>query len=332
MGSPFPLPSISAGHGYLHVKTDSLSATKVEQIAYQYPLKLVAPPALVAKDGASVQIVYLLTYGGGIVSNDVINLNINIESTARLSLLTQGSTKIFKSPSESVRSCQVMTVSMGSGSCLCYLPDPVQPYAKSRFEQRQTYNLQLDSNDDIGSICVLDWVTQGRQAREEDWDMSSYISRNKIYLYDTNEHVKRLVLRDNVILDQSLFKQSSYKDAMYSLGVMGTLVLYGKVFNKLQRFLQDEYDLMPRIGGQTWEENEEEMLQPCDSPSDKRKARLELEKHGGLLWTVASIRGCTVIKFGAREVETVKLWLRGLFEQEGSIVNHFGERALLCLR
>jgi urease accessory protein len=111
-----------------------------------------------------VTLVFLLTYGGGLVGGDKISLDVSLEENTRLVLVTQGSTKIFKSPARSVVSAQTLNVTIAKDASLCYLPDPTQPFSESVYEQRQTF---LVDPHGTSSLCVLDWVSEGRRARDQ---------------------------------------------------------------------------------------------------------------------------------------------------------------------
>jgi urease accessory protein len=266
--------------------------------------------------------VYLLSYGGGLVAGDAINLTINLDLTVRLVLLTQGSTKIFISPTPEVITRQALDVHLREGSALCYLPDPVQPFAHSAFEQTQVYHLQaLDS----ASLCVCDWVCRGRAARGENWNFWRYTSKTEVWLSPNDGGKKRLLLRDNVLLEDS-HANGTFASSMDNLGVFGTLVLYGPISVSLGKFFMQEFEAMPRIGERNWDNVKEE------EPLSARKRREAQEKNDDLLWTAAQVRGFVLVKFGAREVEGVKKWLYAMLRAEGSVDKNFGERALLCLR
>ena len=58
------------------------------ELSYRYPLKLLSPRV----QCPSVAIAYVLTYGGGLVSGDRINLHVSVDSNAALVLLTQVNT------------------------------------------------------------------------------------------------------------------------------------------------------------------------------------------------------------------------------------------------
>lgn len=85
--------------------------------------------------------VYLLGFGGGVVSGDSQELKITVKDNAILLMKTQGSTKIFKSVDDQFCS-QKVVVHLYNGSLLAYLPDPTTCYKNSKYVQHQTYHLQ----------------------------------------------------------------------------------------------------------------------------------------------------------------------------------------------
>lgn len=322
----FPTTS-SPGHGTIHLSLLPPTTLVLKTLSYQYPLKLVAPAPLTSVNGELIYTVFLLSYGGGLVAGDTINLGIALDPSTKLILLTQGSTKIFKTPSPSKVSRQTMRVDLASGSALCYLPDPVQPFEASAFEQRQIYNLQGEE----ASLCVCDWVNEGRTARGEKWRVWRYGSRNEVYLR-REEGNMRLLLRDNLVLDEDLARTEGLPDfaaRMDGLGVFGTLIIIGPVFEGLGRFFIDEFGKIPRIGARNWGDEDPHHV---DETEVWRNGRLRQEAKDGLLWTAANVRGFVLVKFGATEVEGVKRWLRGMVKFEGSIEKAFGERASHCLK
>ncbi|KAF2486302.1 UreD urease accessory protein-domain-containing protein [Neohortaea acidophila] len=336
MSSTFASPPSTPGNGIIHLALLPPNTPRLKTVKYQYPLKLISPGPLRTADEPyhSVHTVYLLTYGGGLVAGDTIDLHIILEQATRLVLLTQGSTKLFKSPSRDIISKQNTVVDLALGSALCFLPDPIQPFEKACFEQRQIYNLAVDEDAEgvsgTGSLCVLDWVCNGRPANGENWSFLRYGSKNEIYLCPVNGK-RRLLLRDSLLLDDE-GADGSVVTRMDGLGVYGTLILYGSVFRSLGQFFMDEFSVMPRIGGRKWDSGSEDGEEDVDEAAMKRAVRQRQELADGLLWSVASVRGCVVVKFGAKEVEGGRKWLRTMLIDEGSVWRELGERALLCLR
>ena len=184
MSNPFLSSSASKpGHGIIHLALLPPNTPRLKQVSYQYPLKLISPSTPHVLDDGSllVHTVYLLSYGGGLVAGDAINLKVILEANTRLVLLTQGSTKLFKAPNRDVLSKQCTTVEVAPTSALCYLPDPVQPFERSNFEQTQVYNiLTPQAGSQSGNLCVLDWVCNGRPATGENWSFFSYGSSNEV--------------------------------------------------------------------------------------------------------------------------------------------------------
>jgi urease accessory protein len=271
-----------------------------------------------------VHTIFLLTYGGGIVAGDTIDLDIRLESGTRLVLLTQGSTKIFKTPDPSVVSRQHMNIHLDQDAALIYLPDPVQPFAHTSFSQSQRYYL----NKEHGSLCACDWVTSGRSARGENWDIHEYKSRNEVWTLD-GAGKKRLLLRDNLILDKHGHTDMALSSRMDGYSVFGTLIIRGPIFASLSQFFQTEFEALPRIGGRNWGDAVQADLTPMEQ---RRHDRQQREKVDGLVWSAANVRGFVLVKFASREVEGSRNWLRDMIKEDGSVLRSFGERAILCLK
>lgn len=287
------------------------------KMSFQYPLKLISP----SPTGWQKSIlVFLLTYGGGLVGGDQVHLKIVVQPRAKLSIVTQGHTKIFKSPSRDVITRQTLSVLVDAGSALCLLPDPVQPFADSVYEQSQVFTLAKGA-----TIFALDWVSQGRLARGENWDIWGWRGRNEVWSNG------RLLLRDNVILDSD----EELRRKMHGLGLFGTLILKGPQAEKLAAFFLAEFAALPRIGSRDWRSEEDKDRDGkviLTSTEAWRDARLRHEKHDAVLWSAAQVRGCTVVKFGSRTVEGGRHWIGNMLHHEGSVEDIFGEDATMCVK
>ncbi|PSN65898.1 UreD-domain-containing protein [Corynespora cassiicola Philippines] len=333
--SPFAPSTSKPGYGSIILETVPPDTPVLRTVSYQYPLKLVAPDPLPPPENSPdadaprlIHTVFLLTYGGGIVAGDSVNLSIDLAKKTRLVLLTQGSTKIFKTPDPALLSKQHMNVNLAPNSALVYLPDPVQPFAHTAFSQSQIYHLENEE----GSLCACDWVTSGRSARGENWDIYEYKSRNEVWTespgHDDNTK-KRLLLRDNLILDKYGQTGMQLSERMDGYSVFGTLIIRGPVFSTLSQFFLDEFEALPRIGGRNWGDNSQPKL---SEQEHRRLERQQREKADGLIWSAANVRGFVLIKFASREVEGSRNWLRDMLKEEGSIPSAFGVGAMLCLK
>jgi len=330
MKSPFPKSSSSPGEGRVVVSLRPNKTSALEHITYQYPLKLISPSPKV--DQPSV-LVFLLSYGGGLVGGDTVNLTIEVRASARLSIVTQGHTKIFPSAGLDVVTKQKLQVELEQDSALCLLPDPVQPFENSVYEQTQVFNVHLGA-----SLCLLDWVTHGRSARGENWSLTRWTGRNEVWVPETPKSSKRrLLVRDAIILDGATrsTELGTLHDSMYKNAVIGTLILRGPLMRETGEFFLSEFAALPRLGARDFrnaEAREKDEAAP-QSPIERwRATRLAQEKAANLLWSAANVRDCVVVKFGAATVEAGRRWLGSMLLQEGSIEREFGEQALISVR
>ncbi|KAL8671902.1 MAG: hypothetical protein Q9168_003613 [Polycauliona sp. 1 TL-2023] len=366
MPSPFPPSTSHPGAGIVKLALRPPDQPVFEVLSFSYPLKLVvsAPHSLphassnpaasttTPTQPSSVPLLFLLTYGGGLVSGDQIHLSIFLAPSTRLTIATQGSTKIFKpsvpddgsslvQPPPTTR--QDLRVSIAANAALWLGPDPCQPFASSRYAQTQIFEVDVKGG---GSLGLVDWVSEGRSARGEKWEFEGWRGRNEIWdvtssavgnnIEGKEAKGKRMVLRDNLIL--SAPKVATRVDG---LGIFGTILLIGPLFSPLAKFFIAEYKALPRIGARDW--NAHRTSDAADASSgltltegqkqeNWRKQRQEREKRDGILWTAAHVRGAVVVKFGAREVEGAKFWLREMLREEGTLEKEFGSGALTCVK
>lgn len=328
MKSPFPKSSSLAGEGRIIVKLLPNDVSSLDNITYQYPLKLISPSV---KAGQKSVLVFLLSYGGGLVGGDQVNLSIEARLNAKLSIVTQGHTKIFKPASPDTVTSQKLQVEIHEGAGVCLLPDPVQPFEGSNYEQTQVFKLAGGA-----SLCLLDWVTHGRSARGENWDLMQWTGRNEIWLSNHSGGSKdRLLVRDTVILDGSprAARSKPLRETMHGHAVFGTLLLRGPLTKSLGDFFLSEFAALPRLGGRDFRSAKEMEEVIGQSPLEEwRTTRLKQETVDNVLWSAANVRGCVVVKFGASTVEAGRNWIGSMLIQEGSIEQSFGDDALMCVR
>ncbi|KAF4119600.1 urease accessory protein [Geosmithia morbida] len=330
MASPFPPSSSSPGDGRIVVEPLPAGGSGLQTMSYQYPLKLISPNP--SGEHKSV-LVFLLSYGGGLVSGDSVDLSITVKEGSKLSLVTQGHTKIFKAASPDTITRQTLRLHVHNGAGLCLLPDPVQPFESSVYMQKQIFRVAPSS-----SLGFLDWVTQGRVARGEDWSFTHWNGCNEVWLDDGDSNTRpRLLVRDTVALSgpESLrLSGRRLRDTMDKLAVFGTLILRGDMVKQTADFFLSEFAALPRVGGRDFRSAE---AQAADEKSVSdleswRSRRLKMEKDEVILWSAAHVRGCVVVKFGARTVEGGRKWVGAMLAMDGGIERQFGEQALMCVR
>lgn len=115
--------------------------------------------------------VCLVTFGGGLVDGDAIEVELAVEAGATLVVFTQASTKVF-------RGASAQDVRARVAGTLVLLPDPVAAFSGARYRQRVDVELEGD-----GSCVMLDGYTAGRPAHGDRWamdglDLRTVIRRN----------------------------------------------------------------------------------------------------------------------------------------------------------
>jgi urease accessory protein len=121
--------------------------------------------------GSRSATVCLVTFGGGLIDGDRIELDLRVEPGATLVVFTQSTTKAFKGHSTHSIRAEVH-------GTLVFLPDPVACYRAARYEQRIDVALHGD-----GSAVVLDGFTSGRAAYGDRWafdgvDLATTVTRD----------------------------------------------------------------------------------------------------------------------------------------------------------
>ncbi|KAF9363322.1 hypothetical protein BGX34_004397 [Mortierella sp. NVP85] len=196
------------------------SLTQIDSLRASYPLKLLSPAsanttALPAASSppasnqehhdaeiASVttyshksplppppRIVYMITYGGGLLADDHPDLQLVVQRHARLLVLGQGNTKIYKSPTpDHPPASQTLHSTVGPGALFLFLGPAVvacedssvflrheivlqaqRPRTKTIGQSRITAGQdEWDEDDELPSCVVLDWIAGGR-GEEERW-------------------------------------------------------------------------------------------------------------------------------------------------------------------
>lgn len=76
--------TIQPGHGRVVVRNDGFSNV-FSELSAAYPLKLLSPQI----PSSNVSVVYMLSYGGGLVGGDRVQLHAEVLDGARLAMLSQ---------------------------------------------------------------------------------------------------------------------------------------------------------------------------------------------------------------------------------------------------
>ncbi|EIW86836.1 UreD-domain-containing protein [Coniophora puteana RWD-64-598 SS2] len=278
------------------------SGVVFSELSASYPLKLLAPRL---SEEENVAITYVMTYGGGLVGGDDVQLFVDVGAGVRLLLLTQGTTKVFKTrPGLRTRNSvtgpqdgghdpqttsQTMTVSIPDDSALLLLPDSVTCFRSASYTQIQRFHLSAN-----GSLAVLDWINCGRKSMGEEWAFTRYYSVNEVFVEG------RRVARDVLLLEDPAERKSTpesastdsagstsrtLKDQLQPYSCYAMLLLCGPLTKAVVSNLSSEYQ------------------------------KISIFQKAGpdrLLWSLSAVDNgrSHVVRVAGTETEDVKDWLR----------------------
>ncbi|KAI8394127.1 UreD urease accessory protein-domain-containing protein [Radiomyces spectabilis] len=260
---PFASTAVNdPGRGTLICKRQG-PETQFVRIHAQYPLKFIPTKAYADR----LAVVYMISYGGGIVCGDRFDITMEIQPEAILLLMTQGNTKVFRdrvhqrqwlakiaqqarpslpfssllpptppsSPSSNTdgASLQLIEATVASSATLLIMPDPVTSFRDSSFKSHQAYRLE----DTTSQLVLLDWFNSGRLTRGETWAFKHYSSRIDVY------HGDRLLLRDHMVLEDEEYMrtdamQTSYAAKLYPYTCFATLIVVSDGSSSLYRSIE----------------------------------------------------------------------------------------------
>jgi urease accessory protein len=213
--------SPKAGRGRLDVDlVAGLSAVTCLQSVS--PLKLLSP----RWRGKSVW-TYTSSFGGGLVAGDRLQIDVRIGAGSRCFLGTQASTKVYRNPC-GTPCVHELRADIGAAALMVLAPDPIQSFAGSIYDQKQTFRLGPGAG-----LVLVDWISAGRTARGERWAFQRLQSRNEIWVED------ECVLVDSLYLDP----QDGDLKGAYRLGRFNCLALVAVIGAPLrvesERLLQE---------------------------------------------------------------------------------------------
>jgi urease accessory protein len=192
------------GTGRLRFERVAGKTAVVESFAAS-PLKFVNP----SNHGSAAWIV-CSTYGGGLLGGDAIDLSVDVGAETQAVLMTQASTKVYRS---GLSARQAIDCRIGSDALLIAAPDRVACFAGSNFHQTQRYTLAADAN-----LVVVDWISAGRLESGERWQFDRYSNRIEIW------RDGRLHFLDALLLDAA---HGPLAPRMGRFNTLATMVLAG---------------------------------------------------------------------------------------------------------
>jgi urease accessory protein len=143
----------------LNFEYDAARGTAVLQASSQEPpLRVVR--AFIVEDGSAL--VHVHNVSGGLLGGDQLTMSLEIGESAHVQVTTTGATRIYRSRADADPATQRIDVRVAQNAFLEYLPDPLIPFAGSRFAQRTTIHLDAGAG-----LFWWEVLAPGREARGE---------------------------------------------------------------------------------------------------------------------------------------------------------------------
>ncbi|GAA5958478.1 hypothetical protein JCM3765_007890 [Sporobolomyces pararoseus] len=263
---------LSPGDGLIVCTADRSGRANLSTVAFSYPLKVIIPNRQFLEH---LQVAWLISYGGGLVGGDRIRMKIRAEKGSTLVLLTQGSTKVFKTregrylsndaTASGRTTIQLYRISVSPKSFLILLPAPVTCFSRALYHQKQVVHLE----DASSSLILLDWYTSGRMrfngrgsengAEEgEAWEFDRYQSENEVWIKGQRIAKDVLLLEDERSGDpedsqtttnsggggegQTIPpRETSYRHRVEPYSCYATLFLYGPETARLRSYISKTF-------------------------------------------------------------------------------------------
>jgi urease accessory protein len=132
--------------------------TVLSRCRQQMPLRVIrAFP--ISQGGA---LVHLHNLSGGVLGGDDLSLTVNVGPTAYAQLTTTSATRLYRSLPQSQPASQSLHIYVEEDGLLEYLPDPLIPFAGSRYRQQTRIELAQGAG-----LFWWEVVAPGRVARDE---------------------------------------------------------------------------------------------------------------------------------------------------------------------
>lgn len=168
--------------------------TVAKNVYFQGAFKVMRPIYL---NKANYPCYYLLNPGGGFLDGDTYRMNVTLEEDAELTLTTQSSTKVYKTPKQQVY--QEANFHLKKNSYLEYLPDALIAYKDARYFQKNIIHMEKGATLLYSDILTPGWSPEGSQfsydmlrLKTEIYQNNELVAFDHIKLQPETQHMTRL--------------------------------------------------------------------------------------------------------------------------------------------
>lgn len=187
---------------------------------YQLPLQILPP---YYQDGDGTAYTYLLNPAGGVLQNDRLTIEVDLESQARALITTPSAGKFYRMEEGFAK--LENTFRVGENAVLEYWPDYNIPYADTWIEQETVFDLAASA-----TLIASDLILPGRMESGELFRYQKYRSKTKVLVGGS------LLGYESICLEPK-------KSPLTKMGVLEGDLIYGTVLfvaPTLSPFVVDE--------------------------------------------------------------------------------------------
>lgn len=196
-----PSPRGAGMHGGVRLRAGLVGGrTRITELWCRPPLQVLRAHH-VDPDRPALASVILASPSGGILQGDRLSIDIRVGTGAALRVLNQSATRLYRAPEGEAQ--QDVRLEVDAGGFLEYLPEPIIPFAGSRFSVRTTCVVA-----EGGTLVAWEVVGAGRVARGEILAFDRYESSVEVERPDGT-----LLASDAVALDRA--------EPMQAIGALG---------------------------------------------------------------------------------------------------------------
>jgi urease accessory protein len=184
---------------------------------------------------------------------DSHELQITVEPSARLGLITQGPSRIYKRTENCLTCRSTIQASVASNGFLVLAVDPCIPFSTSSFQQ--TVNVSIEPG---ASVILVDWYGAGRLSRGERWDFDHLQSQTAL-----SKNGAQPFLVESTLLNPANYR-SRDPFGFQEFNAFCSVILHGRqagpVTHRLQHLSKQLASAHTRIRTDSTEEPEENNL------------------------------------------------------------------------
>jgi urease accessory protein UreF/urease accessory protein UreH len=181
---------------------------------------------------------YILDFGGGLVSGDVIRLQFHIKSGASATITSQSTTKAFKSIEGRPHTYLRTEVRIEDSALLALVPQPIQCYNQSKLRQETILTMARSSTNVASpSTLLVDWYTGGGRSLDHgNWNFHSFHTCTELKWLTTDNGKTYTCFKDQSVLTGG----NELRRHMRSFNVVCLVLLVGpRVANVAAKLLKD---------------------------------------------------------------------------------------------